>query len=378
MTENHNHNPAEPPLEKNRYQEAQEQASQSLSDALQTSFSVLRIGMVLVIIFFFLRGFFVVSPGTVVLKTRFGAYIREEGKVKEYTEGGLYYAIPLLEKMEVIDLTSKTIKLAKEFTVPEDFQKRFREYELGDLRPGIDGYTITGDTNILHTVWELEYRVTDPYRYRVSFQEKDTGERNLQTGQPVYRSGPEQLLREAFRNAVVRVSAGIAIDDALTNRNYQSRILSLTQKNLWQYDCGIELVEVRNESAKPPQPTEAAFNAVTQAKSIKETMKSNAEGDARTILEKAKGRANAIIHEAESYKTEIVESARSDAQVIFDLLQKFPNDSQGLNIYLQQYHQEILAEILQKTKVRIVRPGPTWYMTGPPLEELSGLMEATK
>ena len=62
----------------------------------------------------------------------------------------------------------------------------------------------------------------------------------------------------------------------------------------------------------------------------------------RTILEKAKGKADAIIHEAESYKTEIVEAARSDARVIADLLKKFPNDAEGLNIYLRHYHQEIL------------------------------------
>ncbi|MFW5858264.1 MAG: SPFH domain-containing protein, partial [Planctomycetota bacterium] len=318
---------------------AEDAATRSLTEALRVSFGLLKLAMLLAVIVFFLRGFFIVNTGTVALKKRFGSYVKSGGSVKEYREGGIYYAIPLIETVDVVELRRETILLDRAF-----YPKRNIAQEAtgggagGPLQPGVDGYAITGDTNILHTMWQLEYEVVNPYLYRTSFQERVLDTVNPQTGKPLERSGPEQYLREVFRNAVVRVTAGISIDDALNNRRYESRVASFTKEALRLAPCGIALRKVSLKAPTPPRSTAAAFREVKDAQSEASSRISRAEAERREAVNRANGEAAGILSDARVYRSDTVSAARSDAEKIRELLNRFPEDPEGLQIYLDQHH----------------------------------------
>lgn len=351
--------------------DAGDAATRSLADALRLSFGVLKLAMALAVVVFLLRGFFIVKEGTVALKKRFGEYVTDAaGAVREYREGGIYYAVPLVESVEVVELRTETVDLDEAF-YPAGLVEG-RPAAADRLRPGVDGYAITGDMNILHTRCKIEYKVTDPYLFRTTFQDRALDRVNPQTGKAIRRSGPEQYLREVFRNAVVRVTAGIPIDDALKNRAYQSRVAELARAELARRPCGIRIREVSFDDQTPPQETKAAFKAVTEAKSDMSGRISEAEGERREAVNRARGRAAVVLKEAKVYASDVVSAARSDATKMRDLLARFPDDPEGLQVYLDLTHREELARILDGVRINVLRPGQTWYLAAPPAAELPG------
>jgi membrane protease subunit HflK len=247
------------------------------------------------------------------------------------------------------------------------------------LRVGIDGYSITGDTNILHSKWTITWHITDPYKFKTTFQEKESGEVNPQTGKPIMTSGPELIMKEIFKNVVVKSTAYTPVDEILSSgkNTYELRVQSEAQKILANYNCGIEINDVQLTEASPPLNTVPAFTAVTDARSDMQTAIDKAKEESASIFNNAKANAKNIVDQAQIYNSQIVTSAKSDADNISSLLKKFPNDNDGLNIYLQQYHQEILAEVLSNGKVYIARPGATWYLTGPTAQEIYGIDSTT-
>lgn len=340
--------------------------SQSLSDALTTGLTMLKFFMLAAIAVFFLLGIFKVDTGTSVLVRRFGEYITDsDGNTVIYEPGKLYYAIPLIDKVEVIDKRAREINIDVEFTPAKGgAAEQMNQNTPEKLMPGKDGYAISGDMNIIHCIWQINYRVKDAYLFQTSVQEKETEKFNKQTGKKIFRSGPEQMLIESFLNAVIRVTAGTDIDSSLKgDRLYVERIKETVSRKLALFDCGLEITGIQLINSVPPQKTSAAFTDVINARTELHKKISSAEGKKREILNTAKGNAKEITDSAEVYKQRIISSARSDADNIKELLVKFPNDSKGLNIYLQQFHSEVIAEVLENSKAFVIRPGSTWYIS---------------
>lgn len=345
----------------------EDSASRHLTDALGTTFTGLKFVMALAILVFLVNGFFTVEEGTVALKARFGAYVTQAGTPYVYEPGGIYYAVPLIDRVDRVEKRAYDLIIDQEFTRKTNAIEKAQGTDAGEgsgpLRPGQDGYAITGDTNILHSIWKLEYTVGNPYRYLVSFQPRDTGEVNPQTGEPVFQSGPERLLREVFRNAVVRVAAGIPIDEALRYQRFEERVRRLAEGELAKHDAGIVLTSVKLTSAEPPRDTLAAFKAVIDAQSDRASRIDDAKGERNRLLAEAFGEAERIRNEALIYRSKIVSAAQSDADNIKALLAEFKGNRQALQVYLEQYHQEVVQDILQNSRLGLIRKGQTWYMT---------------
>ncbi len=339
-------------------------ASQSLTEALTIGLSMLKGLMFLVICTFIILGGFYVDEGTSVLVRRFGEYKKTpEGIVKVYEPGTLYYAIPLIDKKEVINQKARELTFDTEFSPAGGVARTSKAKPKQKLSPAIDGYTITGDMNIIHSKWKLNYWINDPYAFKTRLQDKATKTFNKQTGKEIYRSGPEQLLVETFLNVVVSYTAGTTVDDALKgNLKYVERIKQATIKKLNLYDCGIKITGIQLTKPAAPGITIPAFTDVINAKTEYNKKISTAEGIGREIITNTTGRAKEIVNASEVYKQKVISSARSDADNIKELLAKFKDDEEGLNIYLNQYHSEVISEVLSKYKPFVIRPGATWYV----------------
>ncbi|MHC4871820.1 MAG: SPFH domain-containing protein [Planctomycetota bacterium] len=347
-------------------QENYDPAAESLSEALSIGLFLLKTLMILVICAFFVLGCFYVDESRAVLVRRFGEYTKNaEGTVRIYEPGRLYYAIPIVDQVEEIDMREQKINIDVEFNPAKgNLSAEMNNVVKEKLLPGADGYAITGDMNIIHTTWQINYRISDPYRYKTAFQEKGTGTYNLQTGSEIFRGGAEQLLIEIFLNTVIRITAGLPVDDALkSSENYERLVTKSVIDRIKYYSCGITVTGINLKKAEPPKKAVSAFTDVINSRTESKKKESTAKGKAQELIKDADGEAKKIVNSAEVYRQKVISSARSDAENIKELLAKFPHDEKGLNIYLKQYHSEVLAEVLEKSRPFVVRQGATWYIS---------------
>lgn len=131
------------------------------------------------------------------------------------------------------------------------------------LHPVFDGYTLTGDANIVQARLTARYRITDPFAYAGAVQ-------------PGART---PLIDAVLIDAATRTLARTKIDDALGSglESLRTRIRELAQERVDALKLGIEIVAFEINSLAPPSATSAAFADVTSA-----------QVEARTTLEQAR------------------------------------------------------------------------------------------
>ena len=145
------------------------------------------------------------------------------------------------------------------------------------LHPVFDGYTLTGDANIVQARLTARYRIADPFAYAAA-------------AQPDSR---DSLIEAALLDAATRTLASTKVDEALGTglELLRSRVRELAQQRLDALRLGVELVSFDVNALTPPQATAAAFADVTSA-----------QVEARTTLEQAR-----------TYRAQTMPRAGSDA-----------------------------------------------------------------
>jgi membrane protease subunit HflK len=145
------------------------------------------------------------------------------------------------------------------------------------LNPLYNGYSITGDVNLLQARFTIRYRITDP----LSFIQASPFDQAW------------QLVENSAFDAATLDMAGLKIDDALGSglEGFRARVRAGTQKRLDALRLGVEVTAFEVNLITPPQAAAAAFADVTSA-----------QVEARTVLEKAR-----------TYRAQVLPSAQSDA-----------------------------------------------------------------
>src|ERR1700679_3450348 len=158
----HDHDPAP---------ETQDAGSQALSEALRSSFAVVKIVMVLMVLAFFGSSFFTVGPQEKAVILRFGKPVGEgENRL---LNAGLHWSFPYpIDEVVKIPITEQQVvssTIGWYLTTPEQ-ELSGEEMPAGpSLNPAVDGYVITADRNILHSRATLSYHIEDPVKYVFNF-----------------------------------------------------------------------------------------------------------------------------------------------------------------------------------------------------------------
>lgn len=322
-------------------------ASKALNEALRVSFRLLKLAMALVVILFLGSGIFTV-------KQHEQAFILRFGKVVEFTDPltgtrqqtlgpGLHFAWPFLIDEVVRFPVRRDLNLpvatfaanpppATSTAIPET------------LPPDRSGYNLTGDANILHSRWVVNYSITSP----VKFCEK--------LGDPTELAGEEtsstlrKLLAHLTESAVIRTVARYPVDDAYRGRRDELRrdVKRALIAALESLDVGIQINEVILDAITPPVQTKKAFDEVTVAGEESRKLIEDARGYQKKTEAEAKGAAERIRNEAKAYATKVVAEAEADAGYMSELLKQYPGDRQKLSHFLRQRLNEVLTEVLKE------------------------------
>lgn len=289
--------------------------TQALSDALKSSFVVVRVVMAGLIILFFASGIFTVGPQEVAIKLLFGA--RTGTGADALLQPGLHWSFPYPVN-EIVKIPNRQVHTIISsvgwYPVTPQQELAGQEPPAGaSLNPATDGYSLTADGNIMHVKVTLRYYISDPERY-------------------VFRlAAASNLVQNALNNALHHASAQFTVDKATRqdSADFKEKLMGRVQQLVLAHGLGIEF-DPRNCDvvAIPPRQVKAAFDAVLEAENDSRKNILIAQGDAHTTHTKAQAEADAIRNTGLADATRIVQSAKADADYFLARLPEFQRSPQ--------------------------------------------------
>lgn len=346
------------------FPEKSDVASQALNEALRVSFRLLKVAMCLVIILFLGSGVFIVKEGQKAFVLRFGRLVGEKDEAA-VLGAGLHFAWPFLIDEVVRFPVGRELSLeVRDFWYPE--QTRAGQGPPATLEPGRGGYALTGDANILHSIWSIGYNVHDPIKLY----------RHLADPVEIARLDPHEpqgtipdLLRSLLHSAVIRALATTRVDDVIGGGGraaLKETVKTILDRKLREVDVGITATKLTLDKLAVPLQTQAVFNEVSAAVQEKDTLVKQAEADAERIITEADGEASRIKDEAREYAISVVKQAEADSNYIDALIAEASKSDNPamLSLFLKQRLIEVLQEVLAEAyEIYIVERNPAGHTT---------------
>ncbi|MFI4854831.1 MAG: SPFH domain-containing protein [Phycisphaerales bacterium JB065] len=273
-------------------------ANRSLADALQATYRVLQIVMVVLLALFILNGFQSIGESESGVETRFGAIVATD------LESGFRFAWPRpFGSIQKVDISTVRLQI-RDWYYPrltaaqqaQDFTQIGRGRDV--LTPGTDGSLITADRSLAHARFDVNYTRTDPSEF-------------LENVHPEHE---QSIVYSAVHSAIVQTVAEMPIDDLLRRGGasgeengqarstmIEERIRRIAQDNLDRIGgvdenglpvgAGIEINSIQLTQVYPPLRVVQKFNEVNNAVSQAESESQNARREQAEILSSAAGPA---------------------------------------------------------------------------------------
>jgi membrane protease subunit HflK len=311
--------------------------SQALSDALRSSFAIVRIIMVILVIVFFASGVFTVPSQEKAIVLRFGKPVGTgEGQL---LGPGLHWSFPYPID-EVVRIPISQIQTVRSTTgwyatTPEAELAGTEPEPLPSLNPALDGYTLTKDGNIVHARMTLRYRINAPLNYTLDFV------------------NASNLVQNALNSALIHASAQFTVDEALVSdvAAFRERTVARVRELVEQQGLGISIEEALLESI-PPRYVRTAFANVIAADQDRGRTVTEAQAYASRARNTASGDARRILNEGKTEADRLLQSVAADAEYFEDQL---PHYRSNPELFLARLQTESLRRILTNANEKILR-----------------------
>lgn len=295
-------------------------------------------------------GLFVVGPGEVGVRQRFGRVVASS------LEPGLHFRLPWpFESHRVI---AQDLVRRLQFGVPpklsreEATRAQLRDRPAFGGNPATEQFSgvwfqketspeesslLTGDGNLIDLKSAVQYRITSALAYAYNVAE------------------PDALVRGTILAAFRGVVATHAIDAIYTTarQGIERSTRDAAQAMLDRYQAGIEILSIRLLYVHPPEAVHDAFRDVASAQEDKLRTINLANVFAVEKINQAKGEAAAMMEGAVAFKEQRIAGARSDADAFTLRLEAFRQAPELTKFRLQL---ETLEDVLPGVR-KLVRPG---------------------
>lgn len=198
-----------------------------------------------------------------------------------------------------------------------------------ELHPARDGYTLTGDGNILQGAFTLRYQIVDPVRYQHGAADVET------------------TLERLFYRAAARVLAGAAVDEVIPAGldGFRDRTLAVLAPTVGALDLGLVVTGLEIRELLPPHPVLPAFQDVNSAKVEARTYVEEARAHRARTAQAARGEAHTLRARAEADAGAVVMRARGAAEAfasVFGAASESPVDFRARR--LAETREEVLPK----------------------------------
>ena len=312
--------------------------SQALSEALRSSFAIVKIVMAILLVVFLASGFFKVNPQEQAIILRFGKPVGEGPHA--LLGPGLHWSFPYpideYVKVSITGIQKVNSTVGWYATTPEQELAGSEPPPNASLNPAVDGYALTADGNIVHTRATLTYRIHDPIRYVFSFV------------------SASNAVQSALDNALLYTASHFNVDDILTrdiagfNEAVSKRVTEVVEAE----NLGI-IVEQCIVQSIPPRQLKDAFANVLKAEINRSKVLNDARSYENQVLSKASADSRSRTNAAESERTRLVNDVSSRADQFNKLLPKYRENP---NLFVQQRLTETLGRVFTNVQDKILVP----------------------
>ncbi|HVK59701.1 MAG TPA: protease modulator HflK [Candidatus Kapabacteria bacterium] len=313
----------------------EEVGSRALSDALRSSFVIVKILMVGLVILFFFSGIFTVPSQERAIILRFGKPV---GTGEEQLLGpGLHWSFPspIDEVVRIPIGEVQTVRSTAGWyqTTPEMEAAGNEQPSSGTLNPAVDGYTLTSDGNIIHVRASVQYRISEPLNYALNFVNASNVLQNA-VDNAIFFASSKFTAEQATRTEQV------ALKDAV-----EQRVRDLVHQHklgVTVGDCQVRIV--------PPLQVKMAFEQVSTAEIERRKARDDAEAYASRVLSTAQGEGSAVINQGKTDANRMLAQVAADAQYFQDQL---PNYTANPELFRARLQAESMSRILTNVQERV-------------------------
>jgi len=309
--------------------------AQALAEALRSSFVIVKVVMVLLVLLFLASGFFTVGPQERAIILRFGK-ARGEGE-KALLGPGLHWSFPYpideSIKVSISGLQQVSSTVGWYAVTPEQLLAGIEPPAGATLNPIVDGYVLPADTNIIHSRATLTYRIKDPIQYVFGFV------------------AASNAVQSALDNGLLYAAARFSVDDILTRdiASFQEMVRRRTTQLLELQELGV-VVEQCVVQSVPPRQLKDAFANVLKA----EVMRSKLLNEARTyenqVTNKAGANAESLVNLAQSDRARLVSDTSAQAERFQEILAQYRRHPA---LFEEQRLTETLGRVLTNVQDKI-------------------------
>ena len=282
------------------------------------------IGVLVIVAFWMVTGFFRVQPGEQGVIMTFGEFSRTVGP-------GLHYHLPgPIQDVEIVNTE----------------QDRLLDigFERGTTVGGVprdvpsESLMLTGDENIIDIDFTVRWRISDAANFLFQLRNPE------ETVQAVAESVMREIIGQSdLQSALTRSRAEIEQDV----RDGIRRILE-------DYDSGISIASVQLQNVSPPPQVIDAFNDVIRAQADRETRVNEGRRYFAEVREQSRGEAARMLQDAEAYRERVINEAEGAAQRFLYVLSSYTQDP---NVTAQRMYVETLQNVLSNANVIMVDSG---------------------
>ena len=312
--------------------------SQALSEALRSSFGIIKLVVVILFLVFLGSGFFTVGPQERAIILRFGKPV---GQGERALLGpGLHWSFPYpMDEVVKVSITGiqKVGSTVGWFAITEQQELAGLEPMFGpSINPAQDGYVLTADGNIVNSRATLNYRINDPVRYVFSF------------------ASASNAVQQALDNALLSTAARFKVDDILTRdiTAFNEAVRRRVTEQLEKQNLGV-IVEQCSVESRPPRQVKEAFNNVLRAEVNRSKVLNDAHSYEVQVLSKASADAQSRVNLAESERVRLVQDVASRAEQFQELLPKFRENPK---LFAEQRLNGVLGRVFANVQDKILVP----------------------
>ncbi len=312
--------------------------SQALAEALRSSFTIVKLLMIGLVVVFFGSGFFTVGPQERAIKLRFGKPVDEDDKA--LLGPGAHWAWPSPID-EVVRIPMGQVQTAPStigwYATTSLKEAAGSEQEPGpSLNPAIDGYLLTGDQNIIHVRGNVLYRISEPVlRFTFGF------------------ANASNLVQNAFNNALLYAAARMNVDDALKDiSGFKEKVDARLKYLIAQQQLSV-VVDQINLQPIPPRRLKADFERVLAALVNRDKSMNEARSYANQTVSRARSEAAVRINGGITESNQMVQFVAAEAQRFNELLPAYQRNPE---LFMQRRQLDTLQRVWSNAEYKTVLP----------------------
>lgn len=214
---------------------------------------------------------------------------------------------------------------------------------------------LTGDLNLAHVEWIVQYKIQDAYKSLFNIGGGDdmfweTVSHKL-SSRDVNPALPDTI-RDVSETVMRKLVGDRSVDSVLTmgREEIAAQAKLEVQAMLDEYEVGVEVITVKLQTTAPPESVKDAFQEVNRARQNKERVVNQAEGDRNRQIPAARGKRDQLISEAEGYKERVVMETEGRINAFKAKLAEYEKAPEVTKrrLYLEAM-QEVLSNVGDKT-----------------------------